>query len=148
VFGLPDVRSPLAGSRRLERLVAGDERGNLSVKSKTKIPIDFTRGPMKGVVDLAPDALIGLRVSGGIAGDIRPASRWSDTEPTGLSAVSLDAVYIEDTRIELGTGPEVTTGSIVITKLKDGHVGFNRHTPVDFEATIEKAVAKDIVWKL
>ena len=41
--------------------------------------------PVVGTIVFAPDAIVGLHVAGGVSGDVRPASRWGDPEPTGLS---------------------------------------------------------------
>jgi hypothetical protein len=121
---------------------------NLSVRSKEKIPFNFARPPVVGSINFAPDAIVGLHVAGGVSGDARPASRWSDPEPTGLSAVSLDAVNIESTSLVIIGAGVVSTDAITITKLKDGRVGFNRQKLSSFDATIEKAVAKNIRWVL
>lgn len=119
---------------------------NLSVESKKSIPFDFVRPPVIGSITFAPNAIMGLHVEGGVSANVRPPSRWSDPEPKGLSAVSLDAVNIESTSIVLLGGGALSTESITITKLKNGSLGFNRQTPANFDATIEKAVAKNIRW--
>ena len=45
-------------------------------------------------------------------------------------------------------GVTLTTGTITVTRLKDGRLDFLGQSPSVLEATIEKAVARDITWKL
>jgi hypothetical protein len=122
---------------------------NLHVKSKKPIEFTFIRSPIFGSLTLSPDALLGLRVEGGVSGDTRPPSRGSTPAPTGLSVVTMDALNFDKTNITiLGGGPLISTGSITVTKLKNGTVGFRGHKPTDFDARIEKAIATDIRWHL
>ncbi len=121
---------------------------------KCKKPIDFTlvRRPISGSLTFSRDTLLGLHVEGGIAGFARRVRAACvtrlDPGPDGLSVVRMDALNFDKTSIVILGGPVVTTGSISITKLEDGKVGFRGHTPTGFEATIRKALATEIRWRL
>jgi hypothetical protein len=122
---------------------------NLAIKSTKPIDVSFIRSTVFASLTLSPDALIGLHIEGGVAGKSRPASRLGTAAPMGLSAISMASLRFDQTNIViLGGGPSITTEAITITKLRDGRVGFWNQKPTDLDATIEKAVARNIRWQL
>jgi hypothetical protein len=127
-----------------------DILANVSVRSKNKIPISLDRPPVVGRIELSPDALVNLHIEGGVAGAVRPAARTGTVAPRGLSAIGLDKLSFDSVALQIGgpKGTTLTTGAITVTKLKDGRLDFVGQSPSVLEATIERAVARDITWKL
>ncbi|MBT2442706.1 DUF4157 domain-containing protein [Streptomyces sp. ISL-36] len=121
----------------------------LSMRSAKPLPIDLAAasgGFVSGTVTLARDALSGLHLTGHIPGEVKQVAasvaQVAPGEPADTRA------KIESTMIRLPGGSAVSTGRIDIYGFRDFEVyllpGF---TPHRVTAHIERAVAKDIVWR-
>ncbi|MFI9307273.1 eCIS core domain-containing protein [Streptomyces triculaminicus] len=112
---------------------------DLAARSARPIPIDLaeaSRGKITGKVILAPDALSSLRLTGALPGGLVQ-------DQAGLSQAK-----IETTEVHLPGGPEVRSGEIVITGLRDLNVTLSPSwEPRLLSGRIDRAVARGITWR-
>ncbi|MEU1372253.1 DUF4157 domain-containing protein [Streptomyces triculaminicus] len=112
---------------------------DLAARSAHPIPIDLaeaSRNKITGKVTLAPDALSNLRLTGALPGGI------------GLRQAGLAQAKIETTEVRLPGGPEVRTGAIVITGLRDLNITLSPSwEPRLLSGRIDRAVARGITWR-
>ena len=115
--------------------------------STAEIPLTITGNTVTGDVVLAPDAVIGLSLTGDILGDVRTTWRGAFTGPQGLHAIAITAIIVNRTNL-LVKGNTVTTEEIRISGVHDGNVRFSGHTHRELHLRINEATAKKVHWDL
>jgi hypothetical protein len=114
---------------------------NLAARSPKAIPLHIDTASASGDLMFAPDALIGLRVSGGITIPVA----GSTPRPGGLRAVSLQEANLQSAWVRLDN-LHASTGAIEIRGLRDATLTFDGVTPLVLDARITSGTARDIFW--
>jgi hypothetical protein len=128
-----------------------DIDADLSVRSTQDIPLNIDSPTVRGLIVLAPAAIIGLRATGGIEAWKQPKSRAKLPGVGGLRAVSIDSVGIKSTAFVIKDSTKVETGKITVSNVHDASVEIKGVYPPGLktiDATIGKAIAEDIKWDL
>lgn len=142
-------------SLELRKLVA-----DLSIRNASPLPLTISSDAAKGSLVLSKDALMNLRVNGGISA-VKPPPERPGTNPNRL-AISLDGFALDSVNLTLydyappaapGEAKKLTglsslsTGKIQITDLVGGSLTFSDlFHPQRLTGTIKKAHAENIRW--
>jgi len=148
------------GERTLNSLELRRLDADLSIRNDRPIPLTISSEGVSGSLMLSKNALMNLRVNGGVPA-VSPPPQRGGTNPGalkfGLDSFGLDSINLtlydiapkaKPTDPSVLTGMSgLKTGQIKVDGLKDGSLTFdNLFTPRRLTGTITKAHAENISW--